>query len=360
MIEAARVAVRTELLTVLRTRELYLLVALPAAVGMPLLVTAVVLVMSWFGRPVVAVPLGAPLEPMYGFELARVADPAAALAEGSADLAVTRLEVAALEVPRDTWSPVPRATPPWWTVDLAWADPGSGPRLTQLVERGARDALATEIRDRGGSVGATRDVARRSREEAAEVSEPPIDLARVLLAVLVVLGNYGGCLLVPRRTFSERESGVLEAFAAARTPVMVHLCARIGVSVAVTCAVLALPVFAVGLLPGVSAGLRVLDGVEVVAIVGAMTVGFVGAGLVAGSSRSAMSLASNLYLVMFLSFAAGFLWVVPWVPVLGTPSGATGQVARVVSTLVVGLVALAGLARLARGDHLLPPGAGAE
>ena len=355
MIPAFAIALRIELIGLLRMRETYTFGLLPALLFVPVVLGFVVLVISFIGDPVLALPaedpvgIALPEDALDDYVILRTDDPRGAYVSGEADVAVT------------TWALQTPPTDTWMTAEILAESEEDGDAARLALSLALRELLDERIEAAGGEPAQVRVVARVRTGEANEVFAH--DFRQLMWSWCVFMAAYLGCFLVPVRTAVERMSGALEALAVTVTPVVVLYTARLLIGTAFFFGLVMLPAGTLWLMGGneVEVDLRLLDIVEALVTLLLANAGFLVFGLLASSAR--MALYSGSYAIVFLSpgFAVPFVTDLPWIPFLGfveEVGGAPAQGVRIGATLLLTAACMGVVHWLAQGDRVLPPGEG--
>jgi hypothetical protein len=339
MKRAVEAALRYEVLTLLRTREAWTLALLPAALFAPVVLMLVGLAATFQGEPRLAVPLGAsPISEaeLAGFDVVHTAAPDQLWAAGAVDVAITRWEL---------WGP-PVAE---LQVDGLWHTQGQAEALRSALREQLHDEADAAIRRAGGDPDAI---------PVARVISLPVDASQVMWTYLVSLAGMFGCFTLPTRTASDRSDGVLEALACTGTPIAVLLVARAAVATGFGLLVGSGAVLPFAWLVQGETGLTVgLPGaIEATSVLLLCHVVFVHVGLRSESTRTALTVASVVLMVLWLLVAAGLALGLRDVPLAAMcrDAGLGPWATRMAGTLGLLGTAVAALAIDARREVVLP------
>ncbi len=349
-------ALRLELLSLLRMREAYTFGVLPAVLVVPVSIAITMVVLSFMGQPTLAIPLedpnGISLEEALAedYEVMRVADPGEAVEQGTAETAILSWE--AQEPPVDAW------------LMLEVRGTKAGALLSHLDDA-LEDLVDEQIVEAGGQAHIDRVVAKTTKTiTEIHVSGGDLDARQGLWIAYTILACYLGCFLIPVRTTAERTSGALEALAVTATPVVALYGARLLISTSFFLFVTAIPGIILWLLVGniESTDLRLGDIIEVSTVVLSFNAAFIVCGLLAGSVRISLYYASYLILFAMPGFFSTLFMEQPWIPLVGFVSdhGIGPQAVRIAATLAMTGLLLFAVHRLAQGERVLPPGEGDE
>lgn len=359
MIRMLAAALRFEVRTVLRTREVYTTALVPAVLFVPLLMVWIIMVLSITsprsGRTLALpheAPLVLPLEVPDELEvdLLTVDDPQQAVLDGLADAAVLRWWV------DDT----PGA--PWLNADAVARDTVAAAYAEQFVQHVAYQALDQRIEAAGGRAPRDRVLATVARSPVApDLSAldlfPLASLRRGALLTWVVVVVSLSVLVLPLRTAADRLDGVLEAWAVTSGGAGPLLIVRVfSTSLLFVLVSLLLPSAlyrVIPILPVVLGWGDVAEGVLAVLVANSL---LVVAGLVATSTRSANQLAGITVTLLGTGTGLGLLTTaVPWLPMAGFGL-AEHQGVRLVLTAFALCGVLAVLPWIAQGPRALPAG----
>lgn len=352
-------ALRYEIRTLLRTREVYTTALVPSLLFVPLLMLWSVLVASVLipmTRPTLAVPLQAPdgLGEFDETAVVRVEDPRGAVLAGEASAGVTRWWID--EAPET----------PWLQAEAIASHEAAATQLEAWLNRTAERALDATIERAGG---------RPTDRIRGMVARPPLSavapelvvdvigrrpIQRGILVSWVVLVVSLSLLVLPLRTASDRMNGVLEAWAVTAGGATPLLVVRILSTSALFLVVsLLFPAALFRVLPFLPVTVGWGDTIEAVLSILVANGLLVIAGLLSTSTRSANQLAGITVTALGVGTGAGLLteaW--PWVPMagFGLSDDPVAQGVRLLLTAgVLGLVLLA-LPWVARGRWVLPAG----
>jgi hypothetical protein len=338
---------RAELLSLLRTPELYLYGLVPAALYVPVLAVFVSLAVTP-NTPRVLVPA----EPLPGEkwpDTVRVearADPGAAYEAGAGDAVVDRWE---------------EGDGPLLRVAARSRDPRAAEAIRSSARAAASKRLDARIREVGADPKAVRWFAEVRQPPAVRPAFPFAGAFGLIAPGLMLVAVQLAMFQVPARITPDRTRGVVEALAATATSPALVLLVRVALLTAVVLLMVALPVGSAALLlgsveilPGPGAALEGASYLFLVCL--AMTV----AAFAAPSLRAAYARAGYVALPLGALPLQSSLWATPpWAPGLGFQAS-EGAGARAVGTLL--LVALLGwiLHRMCRSELALPVGEGDE
>ena len=352
MMRAFVIALRLELMSILRMRETYTFGILPAVLAVPVTAALVLVAMSFTSENTLAIPQDDPagldverlLERQH--DVVRTDDPRGLVESGAADIAVLY------------WSLRDNLDTAWLDVAVVRSPDSSLSDLEDALEDALEDQIDQQITEAGGVAIVDRKVARVI--EASTPDDWEIDERQGFWIWFIVLTSYLGCFLIPVRTTVERLSGALEAMAVTATPVWVVYMARLLVTTPVVILIAATPVVVMWLLVNDIPGLPIqpLDAVETGFTILLINALFLVCGLVASS----LYLGSYFILVMLPFMAIPVGWPVVQVPLLGLlcDAGWVFQSGRIAGTLMLVGLTLAFVGGLARGERVLPPGEGDE
>lgn len=368
-------ALRFEIVSLLRTRETYTIFLLPAALCLPLF-AAVFMFYESLSRPLtLALPVSDPAGMLIGdtleeaYALLRSDDPAGAFERGAADIAITSWETAAVHVPFDSWYVIEPPVRPWLAAEGLWHNDNDYKRLRLWLDAALRREIDIALPDTE-AIEKHRWVA--VIYEDKEISTRvvlPYDYRRATVIGGVFFLLYGGLLLIPAKTTSERLSGALEAMAVTATPIIALYAARIIVCTLLLLLIGALPIGMLLLLIGGSplasesplASVNTLDVLEGVTAGVLFNTWFVFCGLLAASVRLSVSFASYLLMLVATVLLLALFSGVPQVPLFGMAMpGGELQLIRIALSVLWIAASLLVLASLARRERMLPPALGGE
>lgn len=288
--------IRFELLTLLRTREVYTFALLPAALIVPLGVFTSMLVLSFSASTRVATvpgPAGLDLKEAFALTALLVVDedPAALLAAGTVDAAATQVAVDA-----DTL-----------TLTLA---PGSSAEGADALVEGFSNAETNSLERRVEEAGHPLTAIRFPEIEIVDAEVP-----YVLGLMAAGLGSYALIFLLPTRCHVDRANGILEAQAVTRTALTQVLWVRTVVLTVAVSSMVAIPMLGLTLLV---APLRLAAvGLEAATIVALFAPLLIFIATATSSSRVALAVASYAFFGLFAALCVPLAWSQPWLPVVG-------------------------------------------
>lgn len=354
MIQVFWIALRTEIMSLLRMQETYTFGLLPALLVVPVGLGITVIGLSFFGDDTLAIPLedppGVDLQEVLedDFDVLRVENPREAYESGKADAAVL------------TWSLRDPPVDAWLDAEVLAEEDGHG-EVRYALKKAMRAELDGRIEDAGGVGEEVRIVA---KVRTGESSDLDFDQRQAFWLWYVFMASYLGCFMIPVRTAAERLSGALESLAVTATPVVVLYTARLLVGTVFFLGLVMLPMFTLFLMGGDQIGgdVRALDIVEAAATVLLANGLYLVCGLTANSVRMALYYGS--YMILFISpvFAVPVMYDYPQIPFLGfAEDGGVGwQLLRIAGTLLATAGSLRVVHLLAQGERVLPPGEGDE